>query len=236
MPMLDECNEVESLGERYHAHRESLMQKESIGLTQLYNCFHDPANRDWRIKELRELHREIDYAVARAYGRDDLDLGHSFHEVPYLPANDRVRFTISEPARIEVLRRLSELNRQRYEEELAQGLHGPTTSATRRAPRPRNPVESSYTQSVLAFDPPPPSVATRPASRTPTSTRATGTDPPWAILDYLRTQPGWHAEADVLAATGLTDGQWNAAIADLVAAGRVERQGERRGAKYRSNE
>ena len=36
-----------------------------------------------------------------------------------------MRFTISEPARIEVLRRLAELNRQRYEEEIAQGRRKP---------------------------------------------------------------------------------------------------------------
>jgi hypothetical protein len=61
----------------------------------------------------------VDIAVARAYGWADLDLGHGFHAVPYLPANDRERFTISEPARLEVLRRLGELNRQRYDEEKA---------------------------------------------------------------------------------------------------------------------
>lgn len=35
------------------------------------------------------------------------------------------------------------------------------------------------------------------------------------------------------AATGLTDGQWNVAITDLILDGIVERQGERRGVRYR---
>jgi hypothetical protein len=64
--------------------------------------------------------------------------------VPYLPETDRVRFTISEPARLEVLRRLSELNRQRYQDEVERGLHGgkqPSTAtrktrARRSAPQP----------------------------------------------------------------------------------------------------
>jgi hypothetical protein len=49
----------------------------------------------------------------------------------------------------------------------------------------------------------------------------------------LKAHPGWHAKADVLAATGITDGQWNVAITDLISRGRVERQGERRGTRYR---
>lgn len=72
---------------------------------------------------MRKLHREIDLAVARAYGWDRLDLEHGYHAVPYLPENDRTRFTISETARVEVLQRLSALNRQRYEHEVEAGLH-----------------------------------------------------------------------------------------------------------------
>ena len=60
-----------------------------------------------------------------------------------------------------------------------------------------------------------------------------GSTPTTAILGFLGAHDGWHAKADVLTATGITDGQWNAAIADLIAGSRVERQGERRGARYR---
>jgi hypothetical protein len=88
-----------------------------IGLTKLYNRFHNEEDVDARIVRLREMHREIDAAVMRAYGWDDLDLGHGYHEQPHLAENDRVRFTISDAARTEVLRRFAELNRQRYEEE-----------------------------------------------------------------------------------------------------------------------
>jgi len=109
---------------RYADVRATVCREIRVGLTDTYNRFHDPTDCDPRVAELRELHREMDLAVVRAYGWDDLDLGHGFHEVPYLPENHRVRFTISEPARVEVLRRLSELNRQRYEEEVARGLHG----------------------------------------------------------------------------------------------------------------
>ena len=90
-----------------------------LGLTNLYNRFHDEDDVDERIVRLREMHREIDAAVMRAYRWEDLDLGHGYYEQPNLAENDRVRFTISDAARAEVLRRFAELNRQRYEEEQA---------------------------------------------------------------------------------------------------------------------
>lgn len=215
MPVLNGNDELESLGEQYHSHRESLMSDAAIGLTQLYNRFHDQSNDDSRIKAMRGLHREMDKAVACAYGWDDLDLEHGFHAVPYLPENDRVRFTISDRQRLEVLRRLSELNYQRYEEEVSQGLHG--SSGTR---APRRAASAASAQPSLDFEP-------------RTAATAIGATPSSAILGFLGEHDGWSGKADVLAATGITDGQWNAAISDLISGGRVERQGERRGARYR---
>lgn len=214
MPVLDGNEELDALGERYHSHRESLMAEEAIGLTQLYNRFHDRADDDSRIAVMRGLHRDIDQAVARAYGWDDLDLEHGFHTVPYLPENDRVRFTVSDRVRLEVLRRLSELNHQRYEKEVSQGLHG---SSGMRAPS--HAAATALAQPSLDFEP-------------RVAATGNGATPSEAILIFLGAHGGWHAKADVLAATGITDGQWNAAIADLISGGRVERQGERRGARY----
>jgi len=119
---------LDCLGERLHQARIEVMQADRIGLTKLYNRFHTNTERDPRIEGLRTMQCEMDSSVARAYGWDDLNLEHGFHEVPYLPENDRVRFTISDSARVEVLRRLSELNRQRYEEEVSQGLHASAKS------------------------------------------------------------------------------------------------------------
>ena len=88
------------------------------GLTTTYNRFHNRDERAADIARLRELHVEMDRAVAAAYGWDDLDLDHGFHETA-----QGVRFTISEAARREVLGRLLELNHQRYAEEVAAGMH-----------------------------------------------------------------------------------------------------------------
>jgi len=123
-------------GERYHEYRRALMLRLWLGLTDIYNLFHnrdltpaivakvskkpDEAETGYQgILELRKLHRELDQAVLTAYGWTDLDLGHDFHEVETLPENDRVRYTISPDARKEVLKRLLALNHQRAEEEKA---------------------------------------------------------------------------------------------------------------------
>lgn len=111
--------EVKLIGENYHDHRQQIMTVQQEGLTSTYNHFHDPNQTAQDIARLRQLHMEMDNAVAAAYGWSDLDLGHGFHETP-----QGMRFTISEAARRTVLTRLLKLNHQRYEEEVAAGLHG----------------------------------------------------------------------------------------------------------------
>ncbi|MEG4837115.1 Eco57I restriction-modification methylase domain-containing protein [Microcoleus sp. B9-D4] len=109
---------LEDTGEKYYTHRQSIMQTRQEGLTKTYNRFHNPDETAADIQQLRELHIEMDNAVAAAYGWQDIDLGHDFHET-----KQGLRYTISETARREVLDRLLLLNHQRYAEEVAQGLH-----------------------------------------------------------------------------------------------------------------
>jgi hypothetical protein len=109
---------LDNIGTNYYEHRRNIMVERQEGLTATYNHFHDPKEKSADITHLRELHIEMDNAVASAYGWSDLDLGHGFHETP-----QGMRFTISETARREVLARLLQLNHERYEEEVRQGLH-----------------------------------------------------------------------------------------------------------------
>ncbi|MBN3927173.1 DNA methyltransferase [Nostoc sp. NMS4] len=109
---------LEEIGDRYYNHRQNIMQTRQEGLTKTYNRFHNPDETAADIQQLRELHIEMDNAVAAAYGWQDLELSHDFHQT-----KQGLRFTISETARREVLDRLLELNHQRYAEEVAQGLH-----------------------------------------------------------------------------------------------------------------
>ena len=119
------------LGERYHTHRNALMQSLWLGLTKLYNLFHarelspemiakesrkdgeTVANGFKAVLEMRHLHCSLDLAVRDAYGWNDLDLQHDFYEVETLPENDRVRYTVSESARREILKRLLDENYSR---------------------------------------------------------------------------------------------------------------------------
>ena len=126
-------SEIAALGKRYHEHRRVLMESLWLGLTKVYNLFHNPglspdivareakigddaASAGWdALLDLRRLHVALDLAIRDAYGWQDLDLEHDFHEVETLPEDDRVRYTISAVARREVLQRLLAENHARAE-------------------------------------------------------------------------------------------------------------------------
>lgn len=117
-----------------------VMQRLGQGMTKAFNLVHDPKCNDADVRLVRDLQRSIDLSTCLAFGWDGLDLGHGFHDVPQLPRCDRVRFTISEAARRQVLERLDALNRQRHQEEVDQGLHGKAAKRpahTRRHDAPR---------------------------------------------------------------------------------------------------
>jgi hypothetical protein len=91
-------------------------------LNEYYDIYHSP-EEIVSISILRSKKTSIDFGVLHAYGWDDLDLGHGFHET-----KQGIRFTISEDARREVLQRLLKLNHERYKEEVSAGLHGKTAT------------------------------------------------------------------------------------------------------------
>ena len=95
------------------------------GLTKTYNDFHDRAKRDPEIEELRRLHHEMDVAVLRAYGWDDL----ADTAAPvFLDATNEDEFAYQgrlfwpSAFRDEVLARLLALNADRRAEEVRQGI------------------------------------------------------------------------------------------------------------------
>ena len=88
--------------------------------------------------------------VPAAYGWSDLNLDHGFHET-----KQGVRFTISEPARREVLQRLLKLNHERYAEEVKQGLHGKKAGGKKPAAKKKvakNPAKPESTLFDLGED------------------------------------------------------------------------------------
>lgn len=187
----------------------------NAGMTDAMNAVHTPGNDDPMILELRGLLVAVDTEVARAYGWDDVDISYDFRAFRGGPATGQCQWAPSPDATAVLLDRLVMLNRDRFEAATAGQLTGRSPLRTRRA------TSATPAQPLLDFE-------------AGVAATINGTTPATTILGFLSTHDGWHAKADILDATNITDGQWNAAIADLVANGRVERQGERRTARYRT--
>ncbi len=68
LPLPQLTPELRSLGDWLYTYRRKLMRARHAGLTKTYNLVHDPRCTDVDIAELREIHRQIDHAVAHATG------------------------------------------------------------------------------------------------------------------------------------------------------------------------
>lgn len=209
-------DKIASLGENLEVTRRRCHDTFQTGLTDLYNRFHNPEAFSPEIQALRDVHVAIDERVKALYGFDDLDLEYGFHDVAYLPEEDRTRYTVSEKARLEILRRLAKLNQERYEEEqAAQQL--PSKSKPKAAKAPRASAKAAPPASL--FDSPPA------AGLVPEK-------PKQAVLEVLRRSNRWFKKAEVLKESGISEGEWTLVIGGLVADGTVERRGEKRGTEY----
>jgi hypothetical protein len=223
-----------NLGEKLNSERKRLCKIISGGLTKLYNRYHSISDSDYFIEDLRKLHREIDHAVAKAYGWADIDFGHDFQEVSYLPENDRIRYTISESARIEVLQRLSHLNRQRYQEEVDARLHGKSTAKVKTARSVKNkaPAAQPSMQTSL-FD-----LAVQ-ASESSTSTPKFKTGNAWGsnasdqILAWLEAHKGWFTKSTILNGCSADPEAWIDAINELLNDDYIETRGNESNSTYR---
>ena len=114
------------IADRYLTHRAELMNTRRQGMTQTYNRFHNPLKNDEDIQTLRRLHAEMDDAVLRAYGWDDLaELAAGEFAPRYLTEDDEPEFAYQKrlfwPAafRDKVIARLLELNQARAGAEAA---------------------------------------------------------------------------------------------------------------------
>lgn len=167
-----------AIGETYHEHRRALMRDLWLGLTDLYNLFHDPALTPElvtesrgdratitgdegfaRIQRLRDLHRELDQTVLTAYGwHTDSDFGpalalrHDFHPLDFLPENDRIRLTLHPEARREVLARLLKLNHQRAAEAEQIQKQAPATAPAKKKSKPKQPAVAAPPELNLGLD------------------------------------------------------------------------------------
>ena len=116
---------LEVAGETYHALRAELMIARNEGLTKTYNRFHARSENGADIARLRALHHEMDVAVLRAYGWDDL-ANRAAPEFIEQEADEgktpKTRLDWPSDFKDEVLARLLALNATRAAQERAAGL------------------------------------------------------------------------------------------------------------------
>lgn len=113
---------LQRAGESYLSHRTQMMRARKEGLTKIYNRFHNPIENAEDFQSLRRLHAQLDDAVLRAYGWNDLaDLCAPGSEFAprFLADEDEPEFAYQgrlfwpAPFRDKVLARLLKLNKQR---------------------------------------------------------------------------------------------------------------------------
>lgn len=120
------------------------------GLTDVMNAIHSPHSDDAQIAELRSLFETIDRHVVAAYGWLDLDVTYDFRDLGGSADSDEQRFIVSEDVRVETIRRLVALNRERYEEMLAERPNGSNSGPSNG--RGRRPRQNSASEPTLDLD------------------------------------------------------------------------------------
>ncbi|MGB7444931.1 MAG: DUF559 domain-containing protein [Coleofasciculaceae cyanobacterium] len=157
---------LETIGKEYYEFRADLMVRNNQGLTDTYNRFHDPEERDSDILKLRELHSKMDRAVLDAYGWTDISTDCEFlldYEEDTLSPNPSPikgegskrqkkkpwRYRWPEETHDEVLARLLDLNQKRHQEEILGGKHAEKKAKTkgRKTKKSRKSKTSQSTQS-----------------------------------------------------------------------------------------
>ena len=117
--------EMEEAAQAYCQHRATMMVARNEGLTKTYNRFHKSTEKSADIVKLRSHHAEMDAAVLRAYGWDDLasSAKAEFVELPTDPGKKpKHRLFWPNEVQDEVLKRLLALNAERAEQEKRSGL------------------------------------------------------------------------------------------------------------------
>ncbi|WP_201294627.1 DNA methyltransferase [Nocardiopsis sp. FR4] len=110
-PSTSSKEKLASLGLLLHETRSTIMLDQNIGLTKLYNRFHDPAFAGEEINKLRGVHAHINQAVAESYGWGDLNLDLEFQQ-----EKQSHRLVFCRTTQAEILDRLLEVNHAHSQE------------------------------------------------------------------------------------------------------------------------
>ena len=111
------------------------------GLTDVMNAIHFPDGADTTIIELRRLLSVIDAEVAAAYGWNDADVAYDFRAYDGGSSNDKWRWALSADVTVDLLGRLTALNRERFEAAASSNGEAPISMKSKRGRRSK--AESS---------------------------------------------------------------------------------------------
>jgi hypothetical protein len=135
------ASEPEVAGKQYDEFRKQLAINHSIGLTEIYNHFHDSGEHDSGIEQLRELQAVMDRAVLDAYGWSDIPTACEFlldfeiDEEEWGNKKKPWHYRWPDEVRDEVLARLLELNAKRAKEEELSGAAAAKKAAKKATPK-----------------------------------------------------------------------------------------------------
>ncbi|MEU8314575.1 MULTISPECIES: Eco57I restriction-modification methylase domain-containing protein [unclassified Micromonospora] len=143
-PQPESTERMERVGAELDSYRRSVMLERKLGLTKLYNLVHDDQETSADIRRLREIHVEVDEAVAEAY-RFGPALEHGFHQT-----RQGIRFTIDPDAQVDALDLLLELNHERHREE---ERTGPRAGTARKSPKRAKPIPRPRSEDAASAEP-----------------------------------------------------------------------------------
>ncbi|MDE7529127.1 Eco57I restriction-modification methylase domain-containing protein [Aeromonas salmonicida] len=116
LPKLTVSDEGVSAAADFNKLAAQYSSENECGLTDVMNAVHTPINTNTVVVELRNLLAIVDAQVATAYGWTDIDTTYDFRDFAGGSINDPWRWALSEEVTAGLMRRLTELNRQRFEE------------------------------------------------------------------------------------------------------------------------
>ena len=137
-PMPSYSEELRLLGSMLDAERGAVLRRNQIGLTEYYRRLNDKDDNSSEISAARVLHQSLAAEMLGAYGWDDLEPRLTYREL----RGGRQRLTFLAEVTDELLDRLLELNRTRYEVEVAAGLHKPARKS--KTPKAQHANQGSF--------------------------------------------------------------------------------------------
>lgn len=121
---------LETVGKAYFEHRAAICESRQQGFTTVYNLVHSQDETAEDIVRFRQLIAKLDRAVIDTYGWRDIELNHQF-----LETKRGARFGVDGPSRLEILKRLTALNRERFEAAANGSRDTSTVTKTKRGRR-----------------------------------------------------------------------------------------------------